>query len=55
VVVWTCSLSGILHIHKALIIVESMEPATRVRFPALPDFLRSNGSGTESTQRREDN
>jgi hypothetical protein len=28
---------------------------TRVRFPALPDFLRSSGSGTGSTQPREDN
>jgi hypothetical protein len=27
----------------------------RVRFPALPDFLRSNGSGTGSTQPRGDN
>jgi hypothetical protein len=26
-----------------------------VRFPALPDFLRSRGSGTVSTQPREDN
>jgi hypothetical protein len=26
-----------------------------VRFPALPDFLRSKGSGKESTQPREDN
>jgi hypothetical protein len=26
-----------------------------VRFPALPDFLRSSGSGTGSTQHREDN
>jgi hypothetical protein len=26
-----------------------------VRFPALPDFLRSNGSGTGSTQPREYN
>jgi hypothetical protein len=25
----------------------------RVRFPALPDFLRSSGSGTGSTQLRE--
>jgi hypothetical protein len=25
------------------------------RFPALPDFLRSSGSGTGSTQPREDN
>jgi hypothetical protein len=24
---------------------------SRVRFPALPDFLRSSGSGTRSTQR----
>jgi hypothetical protein len=28
---------------------------SRVRFPALPDFLRSSGSGTRSTQPREDN
>jgi hypothetical protein len=27
----------------------------QVRFPALPDFLRSRGSGTGSTQPREDN
>jgi hypothetical protein len=27
----------------------------RVRFPALPDFLRSSESGTESTQSREYN
>jgi hypothetical protein len=26
-----------------------------VRFPALPDFLRSSGSGTGSTQPHEDN
>jgi hypothetical protein len=29
------------------------DPETRVRFPALPDFLRSSGSGTGSTQPRE--
>jgi hypothetical protein len=28
---------------------------SRVRVPALPDFLRSSGSGTGSTQPREDN
>jgi hypothetical protein len=28
---------------------------TRVRYPALPDFLRSSGSGTGSSQPREDN
>jgi hypothetical protein len=28
---------------------------SRVRFPALPDFLRCSGSGTGSTQPREDN
>jgi hypothetical protein len=27
----------------------------RIRFPALPDFLRSSGSGTGSTQTREYN
>jgi hypothetical protein len=30
-------------------------PKVRVRFPALPDFLRSGGSGTGSTQPREYN
>jgi hypothetical protein len=28
---------------------------SRVRFPTLPDFLRSSGSGTGYTQPREDN
>jgi hypothetical protein len=28
---------------------------SRIRFPALPDFLRSSGSGTGFTQPREDN
>jgi hypothetical protein len=28
---------------------------SRVPFPSLPDFLRSSGSGTGSTQPREDN
>jgi hypothetical protein len=31
------------------------DPEVRVRFPALPDFLRSGGSGTGSTQPREHN
>jgi hypothetical protein len=31
------------------------DPEVWVRFPALPDFLRSSGSGTGSTQPREDN
>jgi hypothetical protein len=31
------------------------DPEARVRFPALPNFLRSSGSGTGSTQPREDN
>jgi hypothetical protein len=30
-------------------------PGYRPRFPALPDFLRSSGSATGSTQPREDN
>jgi hypothetical protein len=29
------------------------DPEVRVRFPALPDFLRNSGSGTGSTQPRE--
>jgi hypothetical protein len=31
------------------------DPEVRVQFPALPDFLRSGGSGTGSTQPREYN
>jgi hypothetical protein len=31
------------------------DPEVRVRFPVLPDFLSSSGSGTGSTQPREDN
>jgi hypothetical protein len=31
------------------------DPEVRVPFPALPDFLRSSGSGTGSTQPREYN
>jgi hypothetical protein len=31
------------------------DPEVRVRFPALPNFLRSSGSGTGSTQPREYN
>jgi hypothetical protein len=31
------------------------DPEVRVRFPALPDFLRSSGSGTGSTQPRDYN
>jgi hypothetical protein len=32
-----------------------MNPEFRVLFPALPDFLRSSGSGKGSTQPREYN
>jgi hypothetical protein len=31
------------------------DPEVRVRFPALPDFLRSSGSGTRSSEPREYN
>jgi hypothetical protein len=31
------------------------DPEVRVRFPALPDFPKSSGSGTGSTQTREYN
>jgi hypothetical protein len=31
------------------------DPEVRVRFPALPHFLRSSGSGTGTTQPREFN
>jgi hypothetical protein len=30
------------------------DPEVRVRFPTLPDFQRSSGSGTGSTQPREE-
>jgi hypothetical protein len=41
---WSSGQSSLLQIQRS-----------RVRFPALPDFLRSSGSGTESTQPREYN
>jgi hypothetical protein len=31
------------------------DPEAQVRFPVLPDFLRSSGSGTGSTRPREYN
>jgi hypothetical protein len=31
------------------------DPGVRVQFPALPDFLKSSGSGTGSTQPRKYN
>jgi hypothetical protein len=34
---------------------QTADPGVRVRFPALPDFHRSSGSGTGSTQPRENN
>jgi hypothetical protein len=41
---WSSSQSSWLHIEKS-----------RVRFPALPHFIKSSGSGTGSTQPPEDN
>jgi hypothetical protein len=32
-----------------VVIVLSTDPEVRARFPALPDFLRTSGSATEST------
>jgi hypothetical protein len=37
------------------LVFPATDPEIRVRFPALPDFLRSSGSGTGSTQPREYN
>jgi hypothetical protein len=34
---------------------QATDPEVRVRFPELPDFLRSSGFGTGSTQPREYN
>jgi hypothetical protein len=41
---WSSGQSSCLQIHRS-----------PVRFPSLPDFLRSSGSGTRSTQPCEDN
>jgi hypothetical protein len=40
--------------HSKTVIILKLK-RSRVRFPALPDFLRSSGSGTGSTQPRDDN
>jgi hypothetical protein len=40
---------------STLICIDCFNPEARVRFPALPDFLTSSGSGTGSTQPREYN
>jgi hypothetical protein len=59
-----CSVTGLgnqgvkkKHVNKLMLLVAfglplflATDPETRVRFPALPDFLRSSGSGTGSTQ-----
>jgi hypothetical protein len=37
------------------LVVRVPDYRSRVRFPALPDFLRSSGSGRGSTQPHEDN
>jgi hypothetical protein len=37
------------------LVVRIPDPEVRVRIPGLPDFLRSSGSGTGSTQSREHN
>jgi hypothetical protein len=34
---------------------QATDPEVRIRFPALPEFLRSSGSGTGSTEPREYN
>jgi hypothetical protein len=46
--------SGYLNLSTVFILL-STDPGVRVRFPALPNFLRSSGSGTGSTQPREYN
>jgi hypothetical protein len=49
-------LSGFSYnIHDRLRGLVATDPEVPVRFPALPDFVRSSGSGTESTQPREYN
>jgi hypothetical protein len=35
------------------VVLRGRDPEVRVRFPALPDFLKSSGSATGSTQSRE--
>jgi hypothetical protein len=41
--------------HTTTVQFLAADPEVRVLFPALPDFLRSSGSGTGSTQPREYN
>jgi hypothetical protein len=38
-----------------MIIFLATDPEVRLRFPELPDLMRSSGSGMESTQPREYN
>jgi hypothetical protein len=47
--------TSLSHKLKNLLIFVAANPEVRVRFPALPDFLRSSVSGTGSTQPREYN
>jgi hypothetical protein len=51
------SVRNIINVERlcSLVVYLSTDPEVRVRFPALPDFLRSSGSGTGSTQPREYN
>jgi hypothetical protein len=46
---WTDHLCGLV------VRVPATDPEVRVRFRALPDFLRSSGSGMGPTQPRENN
>jgi hypothetical protein len=41
--------------HAECDVTAAIDPEARVRFPALPDFLRSSVSGTGSTQPHEYN
>jgi hypothetical protein len=48
-------LSAAYHLCDLVVTVPATDPEVRVRFPALPDFLSSSGSGTGSTHPRECN
>jgi hypothetical protein len=48
-------LGQVINIYGRYRISLPTDPEVRVRFPALPDFLRSSKSGTGSTQPREYN
>jgi hypothetical protein len=52
---WKNSFSQLLNVHNVSDVRQIEMQSSRVRFPALPHFLSSSGSGTGLSQPREDN